>query len=326
MQVIDATTVRQRLSAATLVAALERVFRDGCSTPKRHHHTLPVSGEPDASLLLMPAWQVGGHLGVKLAAVFPGNAARGLPTVSATYVLMDARTGGVHAFIDGNELTAQRTAAVSALAARYLARADATQLLIVGTGRIATQLALTHALVRPTLERIFIWGRTPDHAERLAHTLRAHDLPAQRAPDLAAAVANADIISCATLSTDPLLHGAWVRPGTHVDLVGGYTPAMREADDALIRRSTVFVDTLAGALHEAGDIVVPLRTGVLQATAIHDLHALCQGRHPGRSTQHEITVFKSVGAALEDLAAAMLIVGADAAAQPSTASMQSTLA
>ena len=123
-----------------------------------------------------------------------------------------------------------------------------------------------------------------------------------------------------------MLHGTWVRPGTHVDLVGGYTPAMREADDALIRRSTVFVDTLAGALHEAGDIVEPLRTGVLKATAIHDLHALCQGRHPGRSTQSEITVFKSVGAALEDLAAAMLVAGTDATARQPATSMQRTLA
>jgi ornithine cyclodeaminase len=310
MQLIDAHTVQQRLPAGPLVAMLERLVREDSTTPLRQHHALPVAAAPDATLLLMPAWQENRYLGVKIATVFPGNAARGEPTVSAAYLLMDARTGAVQALIEGNTLTALRTAATSALAARYLARADASTLLVVGTGRVATQLAITHAAMRPALRHIVIWGRDRNHADGLVTRLRARGLPAARTDDLAAATATADIVSSATLATDPLIRGDWVRPGTHVDLVGGYTPAMREADDALIAKACVFVDTCAGALQEAGDIVQPVRSGILDAAAVTDLHALCRGQHPGRRTDDDITVFKSVGAALEDLAAAMLVVNA----------------
>ncbi len=308
MQIIDADTVIARLTPKGLTRALERMFRDGCTAPRRHHHTVSVPGAPDATLLLMPAWRSGGYLGIKLVTVFPGNSAQRLPAVSAAYVLMDASTGTLLAMIDGGELTARRTAAASALAARYLARADARALLIVGTGRIARQLARFHFALRPDLQTVRVWGRSSANAAALCTELKAEGLPAVVAPDLDAALAASDLISSATLSATPLINGASVRPGTHVDLVGGYTPAMREADDALIAKAAVFVDTREGALSEAGDVAAPIASGLLRAEAVFDLHDLCRGTHPGRRTREEITVFKSVGAALEDLAAAIEVL------------------
>jgi alanine dehydrogenase len=307
VQIIDAATVVTRLQPEALVSALERMFREGCTTPVRHHHTLPVPGENDGTLLLMPAWRAGAYLGIKIVTVFPGNSRRHLPAVSAAYVLADANTGAVQAMIDGGELTARRTAATSALAARHLARADARTLLVVGTGRIARQLAQFHMALHPALETVQIWGRSAAHAAALADELRACGIGARVAASLPAAAAEADIISAATLAADPLIHGAWIRPGTHVDLVGGYTPGMREADDDLIAKARVFVDTRDGAMREAGDIVSPIASGALMKDAVYDLHDLCRGTQPGRRHAGEITVFKSVGAALEDLAAAILV-------------------
>jgi len=257
---------------------------------------------------LLPAWRAGAYLGIKLVTIFPGNVTRALPAVSAAYLLMDATTGAVRALIDGGELTARRTAATSALAARFLARADARTLLIVGTGRIARELASFHVALRPTISSVLVWGRSSVHAATLVRELARQGIGASVAENLGRAVAGADIVSCATLSMAPLIHGEWVRPGTHVDLVGGYTPAMREADDALIAKARVFVDTREGALHEAGDIVAPIAAEVLHADTVADLEDLCRGRKPGRQAADEITVFKSVGAALEDLAAAIEVV------------------
>jgi len=307
VQIIDAATVVTRLQPEALATALERMFRDGCTTPMRHHHTVPVPGENDGTLLLMPAWRAGAYLGIKIVTVFPGNSRRQQPAVSAAYILADAQTGTVQAMIDGGELTARRTAATSALAARYLARADARTLLIVGCGRIARQLAHFHVALRPTLKIVQVWGRSTAHAAALADELCSRGIEARVAASLPAAASESDIISAATLATDPLIHGAWIRPGTHVDLVGGYTPAMREADDDLIGKSRVFVDTREGAMHEAGDIVSPIASGVLKEDAVYDLHDLCRHLQPGRRHKDEITVFKSVGAALEDLAAAILV-------------------
>lgn len=307
MLILDAAQVAARLPANRLLPTLEAMFRDGCEAPVRHHHTVPVPDAPDATLLLMPAWRSGGYLGIKLVTIFPGNSARGLPSVSAGYLLMDARNGATLAMIDGGELTAKRTAATSALAARFLARADAKSLTVLGTGRIARELARCHCASRPEIRQIRIWGRDPDRAEQAAALLRNEGLPATAAAALDEAVAAGDIVSSATLAREPLIRGAWLKGGAHVDLVGGYTPQMREADDDAVRRSSVFADTREGALHEAGDLVAPVASGLLDPGRVVDLHALCRGEHPGRRRPDEITLFKSVGAAVEDLAAAILV-------------------
>jgi ornithine cyclodeaminase/alanine dehydrogenase-like protein (mu-crystallin family) len=310
MQYIDATTVRARLATEPLLEALERMFVEGCTVPVRHAHSIAVPDAPDGSLLLMPAWRSGHYLGTKLVSVYPGNSGRNLPAVAAIYILFDAQTGIPLSILDGDELTARRTAATSALAARYMARPHASHLLIVGSGRIARELAVTHRAARPGLERISIWSRSSERADALAHRLRAEGLPATPVTDLAAAAATADLISAATLSTEPLLQREWIRPGTHIDLVGAFRPGMREADDALVAASHVVCDTRAGVLAEADDVRVPLEKGLLSATQVHELAELCRGEVIGRAADADITLFKSVGAGLEDLAAATVVYGA----------------
>jgi alanine dehydrogenase len=303
VKVVGAAELAAVLDDRSLVERLREAFREGAEAPLRHHHPLPAPGG-EGMLLLMPAWLPGRALGVKVVTVFPGNAARGLSAVQATYLLMDAGTGAPVAVMDGAMLTRRRTAAASALAAGYLARADSSVLLMVGTGSLAPHLIEAHAAARPIRE-VNVWGRSPDKAAALAARLDRPGLRIIAAPDLEAAVRAADIVSCATLSAEPLVRGGWLQPGTHLDLVGGFTPEMREADDDAVRRSRVFVDTPA-ALGEAGDVVQPIANGILRKDDVADLFDLVRGRRPGRQGDAEITLFKSVGAALEDLAAAQL--------------------
>ena len=301
---LDREAVRAALPWDALIEALEAMFRDGCEAPLRHRHAMPGGEGIENTLLLMPAWRAGGHTGVKIVHVAPGNAARGEPAVHAAYLLSDADTGAPLALLDGGELTDRRTAAASLLAAGYLARPESSRLLLLGSGKVARALAEGYAARFP-IRDIAIWSPTAANAARLAASLAEHGLPARAVdrPD----PAEADIVSAATLSTAPLVRGAEVRPGTHVDLVGAYRRDMREADAALIARATLVADTRAGALAEAGDIVQAIAEDAIAETHIAaELADLCRGAHPGRRTAEEITVFKSVGWAGEDLAAAVL--------------------
>lgn len=314
MRQIDAATLERVLDDGDLIAALRDMFQQGCTAPVRHHHPVAVPGEPDAMLLLMPAWVEGASIGVKVVNVFPGNAQRGEAAVNGVYLLFSARDGKVEAMLDGNMLTLRRTACASALAATYLARDDATRMVMVGTGKLARHLIGAHSRARPIRE-VRVWGRSRDKAAALAAELsklpRHAQIKIEAAADLADAVAWADVVSCATLSVTPLVRGAWLRPGVHLDLVGAYTPAMREADDEAVRRAAdaVYVDTRAGATKEAGDIVQPIANGTLAADGIAgDLFELTRGAARGRQDDRQITFFKSVGTALEDLAAARLAV------------------
>ncbi len=301
MLVLSPEQTRASLSFPRLIPALRGAFVAGAQTPLRHRHDLPQPDTSTASLLLMPAWRPGGFLGVKLVTVFPNQS----PAVSSSYLLADAQTGRHLALIDGTEITGRRTAAASALAASFLARADAANLLVVGAGHIASLLPAAYATIRP-IRDVTVWNHRPGGAQRLASALRTCGFNATPAPDLAAATAQADIITCATLSRTPLIQGEWLRSGVHLDLVGGFTPAMRETDDTAIRRAMVFIDTEA-ALAEAGDLIQPLASGILSRQDIAgDLAMLCKGQITGRRTEAEITLFKSVGSALEDLAAAAL--------------------
>ncbi len=294
MQMLDAAATAAALPFDRLVPALHAAFAAEAEVPDRHHHPLPGG----ATLLLMPAWQRD-WLGVKVVTVHPGNAARGMPAVHSTYLLTEAATGRPALLLDGDTLTARRTAAASALAASFLARPDASRLLLVGAGRVASLLPAAHRSVR-RIREVRVWNPTAARADTLAEALRTDGFDAARTDDLPAAAAWADIISCATLSTAPLIQGAWLRPGTHLDLVGAFTPAMREADEDAIRRARVFVDTLA-ALHEAGELA-----NLTERDVRGTLETLCRGG-AGRQAD-EITAFKSVGTALEDLAAAMLVI------------------
>ena len=306
MLVLDQDATRSALAWPQLIDAIADMFGGDCVMPIRHHHDVEVPGERSATLLLMPAWVPGLYAGIKIVSVFPDNTTRALPAIFGTYLLSSGKTGEMLAAIDGGELTARRTAATSALAARYLAHPEAEELLICGTGRLSLNMMQAHAQVRP-LKRFLIWGRNGDSALRMADEAQALGLNAQAVSNLEAAAGSADIISCVTLSSEPLVKGAWLKPGAHLDLVGGFKPDMRETDDVAIGRATVFVDTRAGAVKEAGDIVQPLKSGVLKTHDIRaELQDLVGGAHSGRSGSEEITLFKSVGAALEDLAGAIL--------------------
>ena len=314
MRWFDAETIRSRLPWPRIIAALAEALRADVQAPLRAHHAIEVPGAPSATLLLMPAWRRGARLGVKLVTVFPGNSARGQAALAAVYVLFDARDGRPLAVMDGEELTARRTAAASALAARHLARADAHHLVMVGAGRQARGLIEAHASVRP-IERVSIWSRTRARAETTAGACARTGLRVTACADLEAAVREADIVSCATLASAPLLHGAWLRPGTHIDLVGAFNASMRETDDELMRRAdTIVVDERRAALAEGGDIVQAIASGAIDASRIAaELRDLVRGTHPGRTNSDEITVFKSVGFALEDLAAADAVFEAEQA-------------
>ena len=309
MKVISGDHIHRLLDFPGLIEALRAMFRDGCEAPARHQHRVSASTaeETPGTLLVMPAWQPGRALGIKIVTVFPDNARRALPAVYGTYLLLDAATGMPLALLDGTALTLRRTAAASALAAGFLARPDSAVHLMVGTGALAPHLVAAHAAARP-IRQTRIWGRDPAKAAALVARLAEAGIAAATVAELEEAAGAADIITCATLAREPLIRGAWLRPGTHLDLVGGYTPEMREADDPAIARARVYVDTDA-ALHEAGDIVQPLRSGHLaRERIVGDLFGLARGTCPARRDAAEITLFKSVGTALEDLAAAHLVV------------------
>jgi ornithine cyclodeaminase len=311
MRILDAAATARALPFGALIAALRARFAAGCTVPPRHVHEITGPQGGAMTSLLMPAWAFAGdgrgRYGVKIINVAPGNRARGLPGLHGSYLLHDAATGVPLALLDGDELTARRTAAASALAASRLARADADQLLVVGAGRVAALLPLAYRELRP-LRRVTVWARRRDAAEALAEAWRAQGLPAQAAGALDDAVAAADIVSCATLATEPVVRGRFLRPGSHLDLIGSFTPQMREADDDALRGASVWVDTDEAA-RKSGDLLGPLQRGVLHARDIRGtLAMLARDEAPGRQRADERTVFKSVGIALEDLAAAMLAV------------------
>lgn len=315
MLIIGPEAVDRALSYGGLIETLRTAFRDGAVQPVRHHHTVERPDGADVTLLLMPAWSDlkaagtsdNGHIGIKIVTVSPDNNAINKPAVMGNYLLLDAKTGEPQALIDGQKITVWRTACASALAASYLAREDAKTHLIVGAGALSVHLAKAHRAVRP-IEQVLVWNRTAANAAKIVEQLQAQGIAAEVAADLDAAQSEADIISCATLSTVPLVKGALLKPGTHVDLVGAFTPAMRESDDEAIRRARVYVDTRAGATKEAGDIVQALQSGALDEDAIAgDLFDLTRAAAKGRQSRDEITLFKSVGAALEDLAAAIAV-------------------
>lgn len=305
MHLISEAQTAEGLPFDRLIPAIEQMFASGCSVPLRHTHAIGTEESGKGTLLLMPAWQDGQRMGVKTVSIYPDNQRRGLPGLHSVFILYDATTGVPLAMLDGNVITSRRTAAASSLAAKYLSRPDATSMVVLGAGRVASLLPQAYRAVR-AIDKVKVWDIDAGQAATLVDRLRQAGFRAEVAADLEAAVAGADIVSCATLSTVPLVHGAWLRPGTHLDLIGGFTPAMRESDDKCFRVSTVFVDTEEAPM-KAGDILAPVENGVFDKDAIAaDLAALCRGRHPGRTDASEITLFKAVGTALEDLAAASL--------------------
>jgi ornithine cyclodeaminase len=304
---LDRDILIKNLPFQQLIPALETAFQQEYTIPQRHHHDFANSKEGiDSTLLLMPAWRDGDYLGVKVVTVSPNNGKYDLPSIQGIYILLDAHKGMPLAYMEAKTLTARRTAAASALASSFLSRKDSRSLLMVGTGALAPELIRAHSTVRP-IEKVFIWGRNFSKAQALQATLAKENITIQAVERIEDVIEKVDIISCATLSEKPLIFGKWLKAGQHVDLVGAYKPNMREADDEVIRRSNIFLDVMDGGTRENGDILIPLKTGVLKREEIKgDLFNLCRKEIAGRTSEEVITCFKSVGYALEDLAGAKL--------------------
>ncbi|MGL4263793.1 MAG: ornithine cyclodeaminase family protein [Afipia sp.] len=303
--VIDAVRTRASLPFDRLIPALREAFTAGADVPLRHHHFMPQPDGSTATILIMPAWQRA-FIGIKIVTIFPENGKRALPGLFSSYLLCDGETGQHVALIDGNEITSRRTAGIGALGAAFLAREDATKLLVVGSGRIASLTADAFRAVRP-IHKVAVWNIHEAGAARLVFDLRARGIDAEVVTDLERAVGEADIVSCATLADKPIIKGKWLKPGVHLDLVGSFTPFMREADDEVFRRGRVWLDTY-DALKESGELLDPIRDGVIAAGDIAgSLAELCRGERKGRTDASQITVFKAVGNALSDIAAAGLV-------------------
>ncbi len=309
MRHITSDEIDSCLNFPNLIDSLKNAFKSNWTTPVRAHHTVSGIGE-DKVLLLMPAWtdnQTEPFMGVKIVSVVPENGARNLPSIYGVYYLMNGQTGQPLLTMDGARLTVWRTAAASALASSYLSRKDSKVLTMIGSGALSPFMIKAHMAVRP-IEEIFLWNHNIRNAHALAEKLRAEGIPVTSHPDLVTAVGKSDIVSAATLTKTPLIHGNWVKPGTHIDTVGAFTPEMRETDDVLVTKATIFCDTFAGALKEAGDLVIPINSGVItKEHVVGDLFSLTRSEHPGRKSADEITYFKSVGTALEDLAGAITV-------------------
>ncbi|WP_420602558.1 ornithine cyclodeaminase family protein [Flagellimonas sp.] len=303
---INETFIEENTNFLELVDELSKIFNSGSIVvPKRHHHDFPnPKTNKDSTLLLMPAWNPGKEAGVKVVTVNPGNDSFGLPSIQGTYLFMDAVTGTLKAIMEAKSLTAKRTAAASALASSYLSKKNASSMLMIGTGALSVNLIKAHASVRP-IKNVFVWGRNQEKAIKVCKALSNEKFQIEAISRIDEKVGKVDIVSCATLSETPLIFGKNLVSGQHIDLVGAYKPNMREADDETILKSSIFLDTFEGGLKESGDIAIPLKAGIFKESDIKaDLFGLCGKKHGGRTDENEITMFKSVGHALEDLAAA----------------------
>ena len=308
MIVIDKETIARSLPYNALIEALRKAFSSETIAPERAHHTIRNAEGADATLLLMPAWKSGEHIGVKIASVFPDNGTRNMNAVQASYILMDASNGAPIAVMDGTELTLRRTACASALAADYLANKEPETLLTVGTGNLAPHLIKAHMEIRK-YSKILIWGRDHGKAKKLARSLQTENAEIRAVEELRKATSIADVITCATLSKSPLISGDWLHPGQHLDLVGAFRPDMREVDSKALVISKIVVDTYEGSLSESGELISALKEGnITREHILSDLRELVLERKSIRDESHDITLFKSVGTALEDLAAAQLVM------------------
>lgn len=307
MRTIENETIDQVLNYDKMLEALYKIFISKFTMPVRHHHFYNTPDSAENALILMPAW-TDKYLGCKQVIVAPKNAEQHLPAIHALYTLFNAETGVPLAQMDATKLTSVRTACASALAAKYLARENAENLLVIGSGSVAYHLAQAHSSVR-NYKHIEVWARNSDKAQALLDSLKQQGFTnVSLAKDLQAAIQKADVISSATLSKEPIIKGEWLKPGVHLDLIGSHTPKTREADDEVIRRSTIYADSREGALHETGELAIPIASGLLDPKDVQaDLVELCKANKLARKNDEEITLFKSAGLAIEDLAAALMV-------------------
>lgn len=306
MLIIPDHQIESNLGYPELINALKNIFTSSYTMPLRHHHFYTTPEGHTNTLILMPSWTEK-YIGMKQVTVAPANADINLPSIFAQYILSDAITGQPLALMNAAGLTSRRTACTSALAASYLARKDSKNLLIIGGGKVAEHLAEAHLAVR-NYEKVSIWMRNKDKMSSFISKLKAKNILIEPVENLENAIREADVISAATLSQTPIIKGEWLKEGVHLDLIGSHKPDTREADDQVILKSQIFVDSRLGALHETGELHIPIQKGIISENdVLADITELIQEKHPGRKNEKEITLFKSAGLAIEDLAAALLV-------------------
>lgn len=308
MKIIEADEVNRSLDFPALINALDAGFRQSFSMPQRQVFSLSEDMTKHDGFAVLPAWNEE-VVGLKAFTYFPDNAAKDLPTLFSKILLFRRDDGRPLAMIDGTTVTYWRTAAVSALAARYLARPDSLRLLLLGTGNLALPLVQAH-LAEHAISHVVIWGRRSEKVQALLTVLRRQfpHVGFSASSDVRASAKQVDIIVSATGAAQPLLFGADIAPGTHVDLLGNHSRDRRECDTDLIVKSSVYVDYRANVLNEAGEILIPIAQGKFSTEAIRgELADLCRHGVSARRSAQEITLFKSVGTALSDLICAKLV-------------------
>lgn len=307
MKHLDAEQLEALLTFDELVPRINAAFAQDYDIPMRHHHQYPNPKEGvESTLLLMPAWDDGENLGVKIVNVSPNNAKYDLPSIQGLYIYFDLQTGTPKALMDAKKLTVKRTAAASALASQHLSNPDSSRLLMVGTGALSADLIKAHASVRP-IKKVLVWGRTVQKAQAIVDAVKIEGIDIKTVGSINEGMKHADIVSCATLSPTPLIYGKDLNPGQHLDMIGAYKPDMREMDDEVLEKANVYVDNMEGATKETGDLAIPIANGTFRVEQIKaDLFELAKGEKILNRNPDDITCFKSVGHALEDLAAATL--------------------
>ena len=308
MQFFDQAAVAHALPYPALIEALAAGLQQAIESPARSVYT--PNGD-NSAVLIMPAWKAHENMGVKLVSIWPGNSAKGKSAVSAVYVLISCEDGNPIAVLDGTELTLRRTAAAAALAGRILARKNSQTLAILGTGSLSAPLAVAHASVM-NFKTILIWGRDVKKAQTVVDTLASQGITAQASSDLQATLAQADVVCAASTATAPFIRNDWVKPGTHLGLIGAFTPTMAEAEPTLMPRAQVFADSRDAILQKGGEVLQAIQQSLIAAGDIQAELAeiAAQPQKAWRSSDDAITVFKSVGFAALDLIAAELVFAA----------------
>ncbi len=309
MLMLDAEKILNCLSFTTLVDELAVMHRQPIGLVDE---MLMESKDADGNVnhfFIRTGWQPEQAAGAKVITIFPrNNQKREWPSIQAVYILFEGQNGTPIACLDGTALTWIKTATDSALGSRLLSRENVESMLMIGAGQMAPHLVSAHCEVRPSLNQVQIWNRTPDKAESLCQTL-AHRFPQIRftpVTEVEPAIREADLI-CSAIG-QPVIRGEWLRPGTHVDLIGAYTPDMREADDECLRRGSLFVDARETTINHIGELMIPLAQSVItESDVLADLSDLCQQRHPGRHSDDEITLFKNGGGGHLDLMCARIL-------------------
>ena len=308
MRIIEAGDIRQAMTFPALIEALRKAFAGDYGMPLRQVYHLPGENGITDAFAVLPAWN-DEVMGVKAFTHLPGNPAKGLDILASKVMLFSRPTGAPLALVDGTELTFWRTAAVSGLASDYLAREDASSVLLYGTGKLAPFMALAHAAVRP-IKTVYVSGRSPEKVQVTIDEIKQQrpDLEVFAETDPNQRIKDVDIITCATSSAQPLFSLDSLKPGVHIDLVGNHNHDRRECDTDTVVSSRVYVDSRLNVLNEAGELLIPIEEKKITEQHVQaELSELCSKNAEGRKTAEEITLFKSVGTALSDLIAAHLV-------------------